>query len=152
MLNENDRELISHSVLCWLSTASAEGKPNVSPKEIFALQDNQLLIANIASRGSARNVKQNHRACVAFLNIFRQKGVQVHGTAEVITKADERFAQLATPLFELAGDDFPFSSLFLITPESVKPIIAPRYRLFPETTESDQIASAMLTYNVRPAD
>ena len=45
------------SVLCWLSTASAEGIPNVSPKELFVFdENNMLLIANIASPQSIRNI------------------------------------------------------------------------------------------------
>ena len=35
-------------VLCWLATADADGQPNVSPKEVFAVVDDQpLVIAHI---------------------------------------------------------------------------------------------------------
>lgn len=150
MLTTEQRRLIDRSILCWLATASADGQPSVSPKEIFAICNDLILIANIASPNSARNTKHNPSVCVSFLDVFVQKGLQVFGTAEVITKANARFPELAKPLQTLAGADFPFASLFAITPTDTKPIIAPRYRLFPETTEADQIASAMNTYNVRP--
>ena len=152
MFTAEQLDLIDASVLCWLATADDGGAPSVSPKEVFALRDGRVLIANVASPNSARNVKANARVCVAFLDVFRQKGVKVYGSAELINKADDRFADLAPPLEVIAGDAFPFASLFLITPTSVKPIIAPRYRLYPETTEANQIASAMVTYGVRPAD
>jgi predicted pyridoxine 5'-phosphate oxidase superfamily flavin-nucleotide-binding protein len=150
VLDATMHRLIDASVLCWLATSSASGQPSVSPKEVFVRHADRVLIANIASPHSARNIKENPRVCVAFLDVFRQKGVQVYGVAEVITKADSRFADLAAPLLTLACDAFPFASLFQITPEAAKSIIAPRYRLYPETTEADQIASAMLTYGVRP--
>ena len=45
---------IEQSVLCWLATVSADGIPNVSPKEAF-LHDGEgrLLVANIASPTTA---------------------------------------------------------------------------------------------------
>lgn len=152
MLTPDQRRAIDRSVLCWLATASADAQPGVSPKEIFTLHQDLILIANVASPNSMRNIKHNPKVCVAFLDIFLQKGVQVFGVAEVHTNASDRFAELAAPRFALAGEAFPFASLFAITPTAAKPILAPRYRLFPETTEPDQIASAMKTYGVRPAE
>ena len=46
------------SVLCWLATVDDHGMPNVSPKEIFCCHgERELLIANIASPQSVRNIK-----------------------------------------------------------------------------------------------
>ncbi|MEM1329156.1 MAG: pyridoxamine 5'-phosphate oxidase family protein [Planctomycetota bacterium] len=155
MLNDQELLWIERSVLCWLATASvASGdevsvEPSVSPKELWVAMPERVLIANVASAHSMRNVKSCGRVCVAFLDVFRQKGVQVYGPAEVVNKSDERFAGLATPLLEMAGEDFPFASLFLVTPERTREIVAPRYRLFPETTEGSQIESALDTYGVR---
>jgi len=138
-----------NSILCWLATASASGQPNVSPKEIFCTYgEDHLLIANIASPGSERNIRENAAVCVSFIDILVQKGGQVKGVAEVVTAEDRDFAELSTGLTRLTGGKFPFRSLFKIRIESVKPIVAPRYRLFPETTEADQIASARATYGL----
>lgn len=150
MITDEHRSWIDNSVLCWLATATPEGSPSVSPKEIFVVQDDRVLIANIASPNSTRNIKQNARACVTILDIFRQKGVQIYGPAEVIKQDDERFNDLSAPLIAIAGEAFPFASLFVITQEQVKPVIAPRYRLYPETTERQQIDSAMRSYGIRP--
>ena len=47
-------------VLCWLATVDALGQPNVSPKEVFAVIDEEhLVIAHIASPTSVKNVLQN---------------------------------------------------------------------------------------------
>jgi len=59
------------SILCWLATVDADGWPHVSPKEIFTVFDTEhLLIANIASPTSVRNIAQNPRVCVSFVHVF----------------------------------------------------------------------------------
>jgi predicted pyridoxine 5'-phosphate oxidase superfamily flavin-nucleotide-binding protein len=141
--------LMDESVLCWLATSSAIGQPSVSPKEIFApFKNNSIIIANIASPGSARNIRENPRACVSFVNVFTQKGYQVFGQAILLRDGDEDYPPVRDALFALSGEAFPFQSAFRVMIEQVKEIIAPRYRLYPETTEQDQIRSAMKTYGI----
>jgi len=53
-------------VLCWLATVSEKGVPNVSPKELFIFeQEKQLLIANIASPQSVKNIRANPQVYVS---------------------------------------------------------------------------------------
>jgi len=62
MLTTGIQEFARRSVLCWFATVDSTGQPNVSPKEIFAVFDSEhLVVANIASPASARNVEQNPR-------------------------------------------------------------------------------------------
>ncbi|MEL6498225.1 MAG: pyridoxamine 5'-phosphate oxidase family protein [Planctomycetota bacterium] len=151
MLTDDVHKLIEDSVLCWLATASSDGQPSVSPKEIFAAQGNAIIIANIASPGSARNVRHNPRASVSFIDIFVQRGYQIAGEAVLLTPRDDAYAEAETALLAMTGNDYPFRTIFRIAADSVTPIVAPRYKLFPETTEAQQIANAMRTYGVRPA-
>ncbi len=138
---------IEASVLCWLATVSAKGVPNVSPKEIFIhFGDNQIIIANIASPRSVRNIRSNSQVCVSFIDILVQKGFQIKGTAEIVKNDDSRFVTMERPLLEMTGGKFPFSEIILIHVETTKPIIAPKYILYPDTTESEQIESAKKTY------
>ncbi|MEM8525098.1 MAG: pyridoxamine 5'-phosphate oxidase family protein [Bacteroidota bacterium] len=140
---------IEKSVLCWLATADDQGFPNVSPKEIFVPWNNQhLLIANIASPQSAKNIRANAKVCVSFIDILVQKGFQLKGTAQIVTEAEKQFPILAVPLLKMTGGKFPFQELFYIEVEKVKPIIAPRYWMYPETTEEEQIASARKVYSI----
>ena len=142
-------ESVDQSVLCWLATVSADGQPNVSPKELFVLHDSdELVIANVASPQSARNVAVNPQVCVSFIDVFVQKGQQVKGKARLITEDAPDFNIYASPLQQLAGDRYPFNSVFVIKIEKIKPIIAPSYLLYPATTEADQIASAKRAYGV----
>ena len=60
------KEAFDSIVLCWLATVSSEWEPNVSPKELFFVLDTEtLLIANIASPQSLKNILQNSKVCVS---------------------------------------------------------------------------------------
>lgn len=145
-------ESAGRSVLCWLATVDASGQPNVSPKEVFAaLDDTTLVIANIASPTSVRNVGMNERVCVSFVDVFVQKGFKLLGAARNVGKNSAEYLTLVRPLEELVGPRFPIHSVLAVKVDAVEAIVAPSYRLFPEsTTEQSQILSAMRTYGVGP--
>lgn len=146
-LNQAIRDCMERSVLCWLATVSPEGEPNVSPKEIFtAYGANQILIANIASPQSVRNIKSNSTACLSFIDILVQKGYQLKGQATIATKMDKGYADMEGLLTAMTQGLFPFASITVLSIVSSKPIIAPRYLLYPETTEAEQINSAKQSY------
>lgn len=99
MLSTQVTELANRSVLCWLATVDATGQPNVSPKEIFAVFDSEhLVIANIASPGSARNIESQALVCVSFIDIFVQKGFKVAGVARNVGAGEPDFAFWSAPL------------------------------------------------------
>lgn len=142
-------EAIEKSVLCWLATVSRDHIPNVSPKEIFThFEDTHMLIANIASPQSVRNILENPHACVSFIDIWVQKGYQLKGRAEIIHRKEVRFTEREERLLPMTKGKFPFNQIISIQVDQIKPIIAPRYRLFPDTTEEEQIASARKAYGV----
>ena len=148
-LNPEIKEYINRSVLCWLATASAENVPNVSPKEIFNhFKTDKIIIANIASPQTIRNINQNENVCVSFIDILVQKGFQVKGKARIIKKTDSEFSEMEKVLTKMTGSKFPFATITEITVKQVKPIIAPKYILYPETTEKEQIESAKKMYRI----
>jgi predicted pyridoxine 5'-phosphate oxidase superfamily flavin-nucleotide-binding protein len=50
VLTDEVRQAARRSVLCWLATVDDHGQPNVSPKEVWAIADDQhVVVANIAS-------------------------------------------------------------------------------------------------------
>ncbi|MDC6403923.1 MULTISPECIES: pyridoxamine 5'-phosphate oxidase family protein [Maribacter] len=148
-LSEELKACMAKSVLCWMATASKDNLPNVSPKEIFAAyQEDSIIVANIASPQSVKNIKQNPKVCISFLDILVQKGFQVKGKAEILTKTHTNFPEMEGILTKMTQGKFPFWTITRITVEQVKPIIAPRYLLYPETTEQEQIASARKSYGL----
>lgn len=150
MLNTEIKKYIDCSVLCWLATASSDNMPNVSPKEVFTYYgDSSIIIANIASPQTVKNIKENKKVCVSFIDILVQKGLQIKGTAELILKSHSQFEEMSKPLLAMTKGKFPFASIICIKIEKVKPILAPSYLLYPQTSEEDQIKSALQTYGFK---
>ncbi|SHH56054.1 pyridoxamine 5'-phosphate oxidase family protein [Winogradskyella jejuensis] len=146
-LTQEIKDAIDKSVLCWLATVSDANVPNVSPKEIFNyFGKDRIIMANIASPQTVRNISQNENVCISFVDILVQKGFQIKGKARIITKHDADYLEMEKVLIEMTGGDFPFSTITEITLNHVKPIIAPKYILYPETTEDQQIESARKAY------
>jgi predicted pyridoxine 5'-phosphate oxidase superfamily flavin-nucleotide-binding protein len=153
MLSPEVQNSAAHSVLCWLATVDGNGQPNVSPKEIFAAFDTEhLVIANIASPTSVRNIEVNPLVCVSFIDVFVQKGFKVAGTARNVRRQDPEFARWVVPVEAKAGSRFPIHSVLVVRATAIEPILAPSYLLYPtETTEQSQVVSAMRTYGGQPA-
>ena len=147
MITTEIKKYIDKSVLCWLATSSSDNVPNVSPKEIFSYHgENSIIIANIASPQSLKNIKQNKNVCLSFIDVLVQKGFQLKGIAKIITISDPDFIEMENVLLKMTEGKFPFSNIIKITVEYTKPIIAPRYLLYPETTEDEQVKNARNSY------
>ncbi len=154
MLTDAVREAAHRSVLCWLATVDAEGQPNVSPKEVWAIADDQhVVVAHIASPISARNIAQQPQVCLSFVDVFVQKGFKLLGRAREVRAADPEFSAWAAPLLAMVGQRFTIHSVLVIQVQSVAAIVAPSYRFYPDdTTEASQVASAMRTYKVQSVE
>ena len=151
-INEAVRTDIENSVLCWLATVGADGTPNVTPKEIFASHgEDRIVIADIASSHSVGNIRAHPKVCVSFVDVFRQRGFKITGTATIVAPGDAAFAELAEDLLRLAGPDFPIRHVISIAVDRIARIWAPSYHLFPERTEAERVQNAYETYGVTPA-
>lgn len=151
ILNTDVIEMARRSVLCWLATSDENGQPNLSPKEVFSfVAGDHIVVANIASPGSARNIQINAKVCLNFVDVFAQKGFKVYGVARDVKTSDTEFSRWVEPLRSMVGDRFDIQSVFVVSAVAVEPIIAPSYRFYPhETTEESQILSALRSYGVR---
>lgn len=153
MIGPDVRESIEKSVLCWLATANRDNEPNVSPKEVFAYQDERtLLIAHIASPQSVLNIEENPNVCVSFVDIFVQKGFKLKGRATLINRGNYQYEQKARLITDLFGDQYPIRAIIEVIVTKVESIQAPSYFLYPNRTEESQIRLAMKSYQVKPLD
>jgi len=149
MLDQDIKKYIDKSTLCWLATCDKDLVPNVSPKEMFTYLDDQtIVIANLASPNSVANIRINPHVCVSFVDIFAQKGYKLKGTARLIGRDDPGFGPKVKPLTDLFTDKFPVKSVIEITVTKTERIQAPSYFFFPDTTEEMQITAALNTYHV----
>lgn len=150
-INDAMRTDMDNAVLCWLATVGTDGVPNVTPKEIFAPHgEDTILIADIASTNSVRNISVHPKVCVSFVDVFRQRGFKVVGTARLVAPHDADFAQMSAPLRVLTGGAFPIRHVIAVGIEKVSRIWAPSYSLFPERSEAERMDAAYRTYGVRP--
>jgi uncharacterized protein len=148
MLTDEIKIYLERSVLCWLATISEDGTPNVSPKEIFLPEgDKYVLIAHVTSPKSVRNIKANKNVCLSFVEVFEQRGFKLNGVARVVEPHDPDYERRVEPLKTIATERFPVQSFIEIEVTKVAKILAPRYKLFPETTPEAQIERAVKTYN-----
>ncbi|MCB0658362.1 MAG: pyridoxamine 5'-phosphate oxidase family protein [Saprospiraceae bacterium] len=148
-LTSDVKKYLDRSVLCWLATISPDGSPNVSPKEIFVYdEDDRILIAQIASPQTERNIRINARVCLSFIDILVQKGFQVHGDATILDPDAPSYAARKKRLEQMTEGKFPFKTIIEIKVTRTKPIIAPRYLFFPGTTEEEQMARARIQYGI----
>jgi len=148
-LTAEHKNYIKRSVLCWLATVSSDNIPNVSPKEIFNHYGaDKIIVANIASPQTVKNIRKNENVCVSFIDILVQKGFQVKGKAKIIERTNSDFLPMEKILIAMTGGKFPFATVTEIAVTQIKPIIAPKYILYPETTEKEQIESAKRMYNI----
>jgi len=151
-INQAMRTDIENSVLCWLATVDQDGTPNVTPKEIFSCHgDDRIVVADIASTNTVRNIRSHPSVCVSFIDVFRQRGFKVVGSAIVIGSEEPDFPVVGADLLRMAGSDFPIRHLISIQIERVSRIWAPSYTLFPDRTEGERMQSAYETYGVVPA-
>lgn len=146
-LTDTIKTYIDKSILCWLATSSADNIPNVSPKEVFTyFGEDKLIIANIASPQSIKNILENRQVSVSFIDILVQKGFQLKGRARIVSESDDGFESMHKVLLLMTKGKFPISSIIEISIEQSKEIIAPSYIFYPETTEEEQILDAKKAY------
>ena len=149
VLDSEVKKYIDDSVLCWLATSSANNWPNVSPKEVFThFEDRYVIIANIASPQTVRNIRENPNVCVSFIDILVQKGYQLKGEAEIVEPSMPGYTEMEKKLTDITHGKFPFATITRIHIHFAKPILAPSYLFFPETKEEDQVASAKNRYGL----
>lgn len=139
---------LENCVLIWLATVDSEGMPSVSPKEIFTIEnENTLLIANVASPNSVKNILRQNKICVSFVDVFVQRGYKLYGTASILETSAPDYVTRAAALLKIAGEKFPIRSVMVLTIQKVVPIVAPRYGLYTDTTEAAQVGRAVARYN-----
>jgi len=149
ILNDDIRDYIKKSVLCWLATSSLDYEPNVSPKEVFmAYGSDSIIIANIASPQSERNIKENGKVCISFVDILVQKGYKLKGGASIISSSDEGFETMKMALEQITHGKYPFSNIIRVEIKKSKQILAPSYMLYPDETLASRVESAKRAYGL----
>jgi predicted pyridoxine 5'-phosphate oxidase superfamily flavin-nucleotide-binding protein len=56
--------------------------------------ENRIVLANIASLQTVKNIKINSKVCLSAINVFTQKGFKINGSAEIYTQEKEDFMEM----------------------------------------------------------
>src|SRR3974390_3085035 len=99
MLTHDMKRVIEEQRLGFVATAALDGTPNVSPKGTFVvLDDRTIAFGEIRSPGTIRNLRENPRIEVNFVDVFVRKGYRFSGMASVVERGDAGFDALLPKL------------------------------------------------------
>ena len=103
----------------WVATASADGIPNATPKgSVRVIDDQHLVFADLFSRKTRANLKENPKAAVTVVDEKSYKGYQLKGSAELLT-AGPIFDQVAEELKKAPMKLPPLNYVVKITVDSI---------------------------------
>lgn len=146
---EEMKTCIENAVLCWVATSDKSGQPNVSPKEVFTSNLNQIVIAHIASPKSARNIETNPQVMVSVVDVFAQHGWQFSGEARLVWAESEEFRELSKPLVEITKGEYPMKAVMEVSVQKSHRIVAPSSWLFPDLPTERVRNQVLARYGVR---
>jgi predicted pyridoxine 5'-phosphate oxidase superfamily flavin-nucleotide-binding protein len=126
MLTGDMKRIVQEQRLGFVATAAADGTPNVSPKGTFiVLDDATLAFGEIRSPGTLRNLRENPRLEVNFVDPFARKGYRFAGTAQVVERGAAAFPSL---LERFRSSLAPrMRAIVMITVTRVLPLTSPAY-------------------------
>lgn len=145
--NQAIRADIKNSVRCWLATVDR----TATPKEMFRHHgDNRIVVADITSNNTVRNIRAHPSVCVSFIDVFRPRGLKVLGSAKLIALDESDILSVGADLLRTAGTDFPVRNLISTQIEWISRLWAPSYTLFRYRTEVQTTLNAYDACGVVP--
>jgi predicted pyridoxine 5'-phosphate oxidase superfamily flavin-nucleotide-binding protein len=126
MLTPDMQRVIEEQRLGFVATAGPDGTPNVSPKGTFIVLDaNTIAFGEIRSPNTIRNLRENPRVEVNFVDPFLRKGYRFAGTANVVGRGNDAFNEL---LARFRGTLAPrMRAIVTITVTKALPLTSPAY-------------------------
>jgi predicted pyridoxine 5'-phosphate oxidase superfamily flavin-nucleotide-binding protein len=96
-ITDDIRKFIEKQKISYVATASKKGLPNISPKgPLRVVDDKTLAFADLFSKKTRDNLKDNPWIAVSVVDVERKEGFQFRGKAEILTHG---------PLFvQITGD------------------------------------------------
>jgi uncharacterized protein len=96
-LTEHMKQLIKQHPVAFVATSGGPGWPNVSPKGVLQiLDDDKLVFADILSQKTRANLATNPLLALAVVDIWMYEGYQIKGRAEFLEQGPlyDRIADL----------------------------------------------------------
>jgi predicted pyridoxine 5'-phosphate oxidase superfamily flavin-nucleotide-binding protein len=103
----------------WVSTASADGVPNATPKgSVRVIDDEHIVYAELFSQKTRANLQENPKVAVTVVDFESFQGYQIKGTAEMFSEGP-LFDQMAEGLKAVDLPLPPLQYAVMITVDSV---------------------------------
>ena len=151
MLNDDMKDLVAGTMLCFAATINEDGSPNLSPKSSLRVHDDtHLMFANMASPGTVANLRRNPRIELNCVDIFSRRGYRFAGTATLHSDGDPLYEALRADVAAEHGETLPVYDAVLIEVTAASPVLSPAYAFIEGITE-DALRNAYLgKYGVQP--
>ena len=136
MLTDDMKDLVAGTMLCFAATIKEDGSPNLSPKSSLRVHDDtHLLFANMASPGTADNLRRDPRIELNCVDIFSRRGYRFSGRAQLFSDGDPLYGALRRDVAAEHGDSLPVYDAVLIEVLNASPLISPAYTFVEGVTE-----------------
>lgn len=121
------KRVVEEQRLGFVATVCPDGTPNLSPKGMTAVwDDDHLVFANIRSPGTLANLRSNPSIEVNVVDPFARKGYRFKGVASVLEEGAEY--ERAMAFYRDRGSNVgAFREIVLIRVERVQAIDSPAY-------------------------
>ena len=151
MFDDDMKQMVAATMLCFVATTNEDGSPNLSPKSSLRVHDDtHLMFANMASPGTVKNLRRDPRIELNCVDIFARRGYRFVGRASVHSGDDPLYHALKTDVAAEHGDAIPVFDAVLIEVVEVHPVVSPAYTFIDGDTE-DALRNAYLgKYGVQP--
>ena len=151
MLNEDMKDLVAGTMLCYAATINEDGSPNLSPKSSLRVHDNKhLLFANMASPGTIANLRRDPRIELNCVDIFSRRGYRFTGKAELFSDGDDLYESLREDVVAEHGETLPVYDAVLIEVLAASSVISPAYTFVEGVTEEILRNAYHGKYKVQP--
>ncbi len=135
-LTQDMKDMVDRLRLCFVATASPDGKPNLSPKgSLKVWDDDHLVFADIASPATIRNLRVNPLIEINMVDVFLRRGYRFKGRAEIIEKGPE-FDFVAQDLWTREGPQYPVNCVVKVAVDRALPVLSPAYTFNKNVEES----------------
>jgi len=129
VLTEEVQAAVGDIRLCFASTASRDGEPNVSPKGSLCILDcDHLAFADIASLRTIANLRVNPRIEISMIDQLSRRGFRFNGTVTIL-KSGVILNKVATEMWEHEGPEVPVHHVVQVHVLEAGEVLSPAYIL-----------------------
>ncbi|WP_028206391.1 pyridoxamine 5'-phosphate oxidase family protein [Paraburkholderia nodosa] len=131
--------IIKGAILSFVATVNNDGTPSLSPKASLTVKNGRLYFADIASRGTIRNLKRNPAVEINVVDIFQRRGYRFNGRALILPPGNDEYTMIADWIRVTNGPEYPVEHVVKIEIISVSSLLSPAHIFADPPRSHDEI-------------